>query len=59
MKELYFFKNFESDIVFVKELMGNFIGGGGGIVKKDCFFDIFGLNEEIYVLVIIKFLELL
>lgn len=58
MKELYFFKNFESDIVFVKELMGNFIGGGGDSEKR-LFFDIFGLKEEIYVLVIIKFLELL
>lgn len=39
--------------------MGNFIGGGGGIVKKDCFFDIPGPNEEIYASVTIKFLELL
>lgn len=40
MKELHLLKNLESDIVFVEELMGNFIGrewGGGGIVKKDCF----------------------
>lgn len=31
---------------------------GLGILKSN-FFDIFGLKEEIYVLVIIKFLELL
>lgn len=39
MKELQLLKNLENDIVFVEELMGNFIGRewGGGIVKKDCF----------------------
>lgn len=57
MKELHLLKNLESDIVFVKELMGNFIGGGDS--EKRLLFDIPGPKEEIYASVTIKFLELL
>lgn len=57
MKELHLLKNLESDIVFVKELMGNFIGGGGGDSEKRLLFDIPGPKEEIYASVTIKFLE--
>lgn len=57
MKELHLLKNLESDIVFVKELMGNFIWGGGGDSEKRLLFDIPGPKEEIYASVTIKFLE--
>lgn len=55
MKELHLLKNLESDIVFVMELMGNFIGGGNS--EKRLLFDISGPKEEIYASVTIKFLE--
>lgn len=46
MKELHLLKNLESDIVFVKELMGNFIGGGGGNSEKRLLFDIPGPKKK-------------
>lgn len=60
MKELQLLKNLENDIVFVEELMGNFIGREwGGDSEKRLLFDIPGQKEEIYAPVTIKFLELL
>lgn len=61
MKELQLLKNLENDIVFVEELMGNFIGRewGGGNSEKRLLFDIPEQKEEIYASVTIKFLELL